>query len=220
MKIKLLLILLLILFLFKKKYSFFENKGYSTIEAEYILPQIYNNLITAQESEYIIKTASDNFVESTILSGNDTNIRKSKTTWLYKTDPIIYDIMMRICNITGKNLDNAEPLQVVKYDPGGFYKEHHDACCDDSEVCKTFVENGGQRNLTVLIYLNDSFTGGATRFPKLNKDYKPPKYAALIFRPLEENGNRCHPLALHQGLPIESGVKYICNLWFREGKYK
>ena len=219
--IKVFLLIILLLFVLPKlRVSNFENNGFANIDSKYTMPQVKKDLVTPQEAEYIISTAKKSFKESQVVAGSNKGVRKSKTTWLYKTDPKIYDIMMRICNKFGKNLDNAEALQVVKYDPGGYYKEHHDACCDDAEVCKTFVENGGQRNLTVLIYLNDSFTGGATRFPRLNKDYKPPKYSALIFRPLEENGSRCHPLALHQGLPIESGVKYICNLWFRQGKYK
>ena len=40
-----------------------------------------------------------------------------------------------------------------------------------------------------------------------------------MFRPLEEDSNKCHPLALHKGTPVESGVKYVCNIWIREGKY-
>ena len=72
----------------------------------------------------------------------------------------------------------------------------------------------------MLIYLNDEFTGGATNFVKLNKVIKPPKYGAVMFRPLEKNSNKCHPLALHKGTKVESGIKYVCNVWIREGKYR
>jgi prolyl 4-hydroxylase len=117
-------------------------------------------------------------------------------------------------------MENAEPLQVVKYEPGGYYNEHHDACCDDDSKCDAFIQNGGQRVLTVLIYLNDSFEGGATEFPELKKMIKPPKYGCVIFHPLADNTNQCHPLALHRGMPVTSGTKYICNVWIREGCYK
>jgi prolyl 4-hydroxylase len=71
----------------------------------------------------------------------------------------------------------------------------------------------------MLIYLNDSFEGGETEFPNLKMKLKAPKYGAIMFRPLEKDGNRCHPLALHKGTEITSGEKYICNVWIREGKY-
>jgi prolyl 4-hydroxylase len=116
-------------------------------------------------------------------------------------------------------MDN-EPLQVVKYDPGGFYNDHHDACCDDDSKCNEFIQNGGQRVLTILIYLNDDFEGGATKFSTIVKDIKPPKYGGVIFRPLADNSEQCHPLALHKGTPVNSGTKYICNLWIRQDKYK
>ena len=146
----------------------------------------------------------------------DTKIRKSKSTWLYKDDPIVMKIMIKISNIVKLPIENAEALQVVKYDPNGYYNEHHDSCCDGHELCTEFIKRGGQRIKTILIYLNDEFTEGATNFPVLNKKFKPPKYSAVIFNPLATNSNKCHPKALHAGLPVKSGTKYVANLWFRE----
>jgi prolyl 4-hydroxylase len=38
----------------------------------------------------------------------------------------------------------------------------------------------------------------------------------VFFRPLGTTDPRCHPLALHAGLPTSSGTKYICTAWVRE----
>lgn len=200
--------------------SKFKNNGFANISASYTKPEVKNNLVTPEEAEYIIKTAKDSFKESETVGGFNTNVRKSKTKWLYKDDPVIYNIINRIASLTGNDIKNAEPLQVVQYEPGGFYNDHHDSCCDDQEACTDFVQNGGQRVLTVLVYLNDSFTGGATRFSTLNKEIKPPQYSGIIFRPLADNTNMCHPLGLHKGTPVKTGIKYICNIWFREGEYR
>jgi prolyl 4-hydroxylase len=203
------------------KCDFFTVDNYALMNDLYEEPYIINDLITENEAKYIIDTATTKFDDSTVLGHVlDKSIRKSKTAWLYKdSNPIIMRIMLRIANIVKLPLENAEALQIVKYEPDGYYKEHHDSCCDNVDDCTEFVKRGGQRIKTVLIYLNDDFTEGSTYFPVLNKKFKPPKYSAIVFNPLAGNSNKCHPKALHTGLPVKSGIKYIANLWFREGKF-
>ncbi|CAH6421636.1 Oxoglutarate/iron-dependent dioxygenase, partial [uncultured virus] len=108
----------------------------------------------------------------------------------------------------------------VRYEPGQYYKPHHDSCCEDIAKCREFAKVGGQRKLTVLVYLNDAFEGGSTEFPNLGFTAKPPPGDAIVFYPLANNTNRCHPLALHGGMPVTSGEKWVANLWFRESKFK
>jgi prolyl 4-hydroxylase len=197
--------------------SFFKKDNYALMTDAYEDPYIINNIINEQEANHIINKSSMQLHDSRILGETlDTKIRKSKSTWLYKDDPIVMKIMIKISNIVKLPIENAEALQVVKYDPNGYYNEHHDSCCDGHELCTEFIKRGGQRIKTILIYLNDEFTEGATNFPVLNKKFKPPKYSAVIFNPLATNSNKCHPKALHAGLPVKSGTKYVANLWFRE----
>lgn len=220
----LVLVILIVIIIVIKPYH--NNEPFTTCEYAlktdpYEEPYIINNIITEDEAKYIIYNASSKFDDSSILGQIvDHNIRKSKTAWLHKNDDtVILTIMLRIANIVNLPLENAESLQVVRYEPNGYYKEHHDSCCDNTEICNDFIKRGGQRIKTVLIYLNDDFEEGSTYFPLLGKKYKPPKYSAIIFNPLAKNSNKCHPYALHAGLPVKSGVKYIANLWFREGKF-
>jgi prolyl 4-hydroxylase len=197
--------------------NFFKNGNYAPMTDAYEDPYIVDNIITEQEATHIINKSSMYFNDSRILGDTlDTTIRKSKSTWLYKDDPIIMKIMVKISGIVKLPIENAEALQVVKYEPSGYYNEHHDSCCDGHHLCNEFIKRGGQRIKTVLIYLNDEFTEGATNFPVLNKKFKPPKYSAVVFNPLATNSNKCHPKAIHAGLPVKSGVKYVANLWFRE----
>jgi len=221
----LVIILIIIIFSDRNKKEFFTTFNYSSSDDPYEEPYIINNVITEEEAKYIIENATSKFNDSLVLSDStegklDTNIRKSKTAWLHKDDPLIYNIMSRIANIVNISLENSESLQIVKYEPNGFYKHHHDSCCDDNNSCVEFIKNGGQRIKTVLIYLNDDFTEGETDFPTLNKKIKPPKYCAVVFNPLAKDSDKCHPKALHAGLPVKSGTKYIANLWFRERKFK
>ena len=116
MKILITLILLIIIFnfLLKNKIKFTKNNGFASPDANYILPLVYKNFITKSEADYIINVAKKSFKESEIIGGFDNTIRKSKTTWLYKDDPIIYNIIKKVCDISGYPIENAEPLQVVQ----------------------------------------------------------------------------------------------------------
>ena len=82
-----------------------------------------------------------------------------------------------------------ERIRIYKYLPGEFFAGHYDGI---------FVRNEKERSmLSILIYLNDDFTGGATAF--------------MFDNVLPETGKACimsQGNELHEGLPVESGVKY------------
>lgn len=194
----------------------FKGRGYCKIDADYTKPVLYPNFIDDAQANAILNLANPLFTESTIVTGNDSDIRKSQTAWLSKNEPVVKNIIEHVCKITDIPFSHAEKMQVVKYDPNGFYNEHYDAACDDNAECVEFEKNGGQRKITMLIYLNDNFEGGETNFPTLGQSYTPQKNAALLFYSLQNDGNQCHPKSLHAGVPVKSGNKYICNIWLRE----
>ena len=195
--------------------------GYTSPESRWVPPMVIKSVLTVSECTDLI-----DFVEkhgllsiSKVLSDQevDRQVRSSETAWLPKSNPITLKLCTIAAKLANKTIDCCEDMQVVKYQVGGFYKAHHDACCDDSEICEKFIDRGGQRVGTLLVYLNDSFTDGETHFPEYNDTkLKVPPGDAIFFRPLAEIDPKCHPHALHAGLPISSGVKYICNIWVRE----
>ena len=193
--------------------------GYAEDSEPYIKPHVYPDFITEEEADYIITTASSKFEESTILGGFVETIRKSKTGWIDRNDPVVKPIIEKVCAIEELPFENAEDLQVVEYEPNGFYNEHHDSCCDEDETCKAFVKDGGHRVATMLIYLTDEFEGGGTSFPNLRLKLKPKKYSGILFHPLEESREKCHPNGLHAGLPVKSGKKYVANVWLRQREF-
>ena len=197
----------------------YKGRGYCSPTSEYIHPKSYPQFLTETERKYILQTAEPMFRKSTVVNESMPNVRQSYTAWLPKTDSTIKSIIQRVCDITNIPFENAEKVQVVKYDPNGYYKPHYDASCDDRKECVEFEKNGGQRVLTMIIYLNDDYEGGHTHFPRLDTKYKLASCDALLFYSLEQNGNKCHPLSLHAGTPVISGHKYIANIWLRESNY-
>jgi len=192
---------------------------YASNNDEWIYPEIIEGIIKPEKCKEIINYISNNLKDSEILSGKNYSIRNSQQTWIKKDNELVKPIFNYISNKFGIPIENAEDLQIVRYLPGNYYNPHHDSCCDLHQNCYDFIKRGGQRILTVLIYLNNEFTDGETFFPKLNKKYKPKTGDALVFYPLAKKTNKCHPLALHAGLPVTNGEKYVCNIWFRENKF-
>lgn len=196
------------------------DSGHADITDPYNYPFVLEKLLTPEQCEQIINRARDNLVESEIISGNMKSIRDSSQNWIPKTDLVVKPIVDTISKAFGIPVANAEDIQVVRYLPDQYYNEHHDSCCDRNEKCDQFVKRGGQRILTVLIYLNSEFENGGTYFKNLNLTLKPPAGDAIVFFPLATNKNKCHPLALHAGLPVTPrGEKWIANLWFREREF-
>jgi prolyl 4-hydroxylase len=194
-------------------------RGFEPAESEWDGPQMIHGILTQDECDYIINKANDSFTRSTVvgIDGSDES-RTSETAWISKDDPVARKVLERACALSGKPMEHTEELQVVRYKPGTYYREHHDACCDESEACSLFENKGGQRVGTLLVYLNEEFTDGETHFPNINLKLKAPPGSAIFFKPLGLE-NKCHPNALHAGLPISSGTKYVCNAWVRESKF-
>ena len=197
------------------------ERGFTQEDASWEHPQIVRDVLTPNECQYIIDKAAPMFTQSTVvgIEGADSS-RTSQTAWISKTDPVAQKVFAKALEHTDKTLAECEDLQVVKYEPNTYYREHHDSCCDGSPGCIDFEKEGGQRVATLLVYLNSNFTDGETHFPNLDLKLKADPGSAILFRPLGSDEAKCHPKALHAGLPISSGVKYVCNAWVRENKFR
>jgi prolyl 4-hydroxylase len=197
------------------------GRGFASDASPWDPPEVVDSVLTKSDCSYLIQKADSLFSPSTVVGGrvNDPS-RTSETAWIPKTDPIARKVFAKACEMTGKSMDCCEDLQVVRYKPGTFYKAHHDSCCDGSDACIEFESRGGARVGTLLVYLNDEFTDGETHFPEHgDMKMRVDPGSAIFFRPLASDCAKCHPKALHAGLPISSGTKYVCNAWIRENNF-
>ena len=221
------IIVIILIILLIVNYMFFNNRNeqfnqileYAQFNDPYEKPLLLENFITKEHCQNIINFAKDKLVDSEVVGGKHKGIRNSQQCWINKNSPLIKPMYDYVSNMFHIPFENAEDLQVVRYQPGQYYNEHHDACCDDNDKCRIFVKHGGQRKLTVLVYLNNEFDNGHTYFKNLDFKYKPTTGSAIAFYPLAKNTSKCHPYALHAGMPVTSGEKWVANLWFRENRF-
>lgn len=173
-------------------------------------PRVYRDVVPPDTCDYIMTRARKDLRPSTVSMDKlvDEKIRKSDTAWLGPEDPVIRSVMEMCTSKTDRPLSNCEKLQVLRYGPGGFYSPHQDA----------FKGEANMRLHTCIIALNDDYEGGATAFPNLGKEYRLRKGDMMLFDTMNDWG-RMTPDALHGGLPVTSGEKWICNLWIRTYPY-
>jgi predicted 2-oxoglutarate/Fe(II)-dependent dioxygenase YbiX len=82
----------------------------------------------------------------------------------------------------------VETYGLLKYSSGEEYKYHYDG---DTE---------SKRSISVLIYLNDDYTGGEIEFPNFKIKIKPKAGTLMLFPSNYAYGHIAHP--------VESGTKY------------
>ena len=110
-------------------------------------------------------------------------------------------------------LDHVEPVQVTRYAPGEFYKQHYDFF--NNKGVDYYIAN--DRRATVIVYLNDDYTGGSTKFQELPVEQQPKTGLALFW---EYNYDiETNRLTLHSGEPVLEGVKFIAQAFIRNGKW-
>ena len=213
------LILIIVSILTTDKIELF-SKDLDYINLENYDIQEIPHFLTDEECNKIIELTNNKLFPSRIYSDkNDVysnDSRKSNQTWLDDSHPVIKQISDRVRQYTKTDNKYQEPLQVVNYPVGGFFRPHYDACEGNKEFCERMDGTYGPRLFTVLFYLNDNFEGGETVFPKINKSVVAEKGKAVIFRNVNDDGVIIKQ-ALHGGEPIKSGEKWIANKWIRIG---
>ncbi len=90
-----------------------------------------------------------------------------------------------------------EGIQLLKYEEGQFYNNHYDM----SPIKETPEHH---RTHSIVLYLNEEFTGGRTIFP--HRAFKPKAGQALIFP-----SNWCNP---HRCETVSSGTKRAAVTWY------
>ncbi|TMN87912.1 hypothetical protein CWB72_14090 [Pseudoalteromonas phenolica] len=163
------------------------------------------------EPSYIIDRTTGQKRLDKVRTSLGCQIKPSENDWL------ILDLQYRIAKAIGARLPQLEINSFLLYAPGQEYKSHYDYFDPRYEGSDSHLQNGGQRTRTALVYLNDTYSGGETEFPKVSLSYKGSAKELIVFDNLTKSGE-LNPLTLHRSVPIKNGHKWIVNQWVREGE--
>jgi prolyl 4-hydroxylase len=176
-------------------------------------PQVVllRHLFTPGECRYLIDAATPMLEPSVVVDSTTGRQRPDPVRvsdgvgfTLPLENPAVHALNRRIAAASGTGVAQGEPLQVLRYRPGGEYKPHFDA----------IPGFANQRILTMIVWLNEDYGGGETMFMKTGMKVKGRTGDALLFRNALADGAR-DPDAAHAGLPVARGEKLIASRWIR-----
>jgi len=197
------------------------NPNYPGAQLLHAHPPIFvvDNFLNSAECDFLIENANDAFGPAPVVgkgSGEVSPSRTSSTCYLARED--LPEYLRKISLLTGKPAEHCELPQVGRYYPNQQYLQHFDAFDLSNDDGRRFAANGGQRTVTVLVYLNDVPRGGATAFPSLNIKVQPRRGMALVFFPSTLDG-LLDKMVLHAAEPAVD-IKYVSQVWIRQSNYE
>ena len=106
-------------------------------------------------------------------------------------------------NFFQRQLRWFERPQILRYQPGGFYRTHSDA--DTWIKAEKRWNRVLDRDLSLLIYLDDNYQGGELVFPNFNFRLRP-RAGMLVAFPADYR-------YLHGAMPVISGARHVIVSW-------
>lgn len=184
---------------------------------------VFENVLTSDDCAYLIALSRPYLTHSDVINpgsqrdGMTSDVRTSSGTYIpfELVDIIGRYIELKIVNAVGEDLQNSEPMSILCYAPGEYYKPHFDYFDPNLPVTEGLLQDGGQRRASAVTYLAIPTTGGGTSFPELEITVPPKLGATLWFRNCYANG-AIDPRSLHAGDTVTEGEKWVVTKWFRE----
>lgn len=134
------------------------------------------------------------------LDGDDP-LKKSTQDLLYEKVKIIQSLIYARYGI---DFPNVEMFSILRYQAGEGYRRHVDNLLLASRMMEV-AQGIPTRDISIVGYLNQNFTGGETFFDRQDVKVTPQTGSVLVFP-----AYFTHP---HQALPVKSGVKYAFTSW-------
>ncbi|EIZ77334.1 procollagen-proline dioxygenase [Novosphingobium sp. Rr 2-17] len=184
--------------------------------ANYVELYIVQDFLMPDECAELIALIDANRVPSPVVADDPVpSYRTSETCYLYPGPAPVTAVEAKLDQLTGLEPRYGEALQGQRYAVGQEFKPHHDFFDTGQHYWQDQVAIGGQRTWSAMIFLNEPEAGGRTNFPTAGVMIAPKAGNLVIWNNMDEYGAP-NPGSLHQGMPVEQGVKYVLTKWYRE----
>lgn len=184
---------------------------------------LFKDVLSIVDCAYLIFLSRPHMERASVIDpdgdkgGMVSQVRTSMSTYLpfELVDIISRHVELKIITETGEDLVTSEPMSILQYAPGEYYRPHFDYFNPRLDVSQEFLQDGGQRTASAITYLTAPEAGGGTSFPKLKLTVPAITGGTLWFRNCFKDG-QVDERSLHAGDTVEKGEKWVLTKWFRE----
>lgn len=139
------------------------------------------------------------------------NTTSRVTYWICLPSDIITNVSYAIENLYNnrlkytfeKPIQSIESPQLLYYIKGGMYTAHNDS----EDFVNGKLKQVAERDVTILLYLNDDYEGGELEFVNLGLKIKPKAKTLIAFPSYIEYTHRVHPVISGERYTIVSWIK-------------
>jgi prolyl 4-hydroxylase len=183
---------------------------------------VFANLLSAAECAGLMEEARSRLARSLTVDvktgGEELNADRTSEGMFFdrSESALVQRVERRIARLFRWPAIKGEGLQVLRYTAGAQYRPHHDYFDPAEPGTAGILKRGGQRVATLIMYLNEPESGGATVFPELDLRVQPRRGQAVFFSYASPSPAT---RTLHGGEPVLSGEKWIATKWLREREF-
>lgn len=177
---------------------------------------IVRDFLDERDCRELIDQIDANNEPSKLLSYNgDQEFRTSHSCNVDPEDPTVKRVESKLMSLMGIDPTHGETIQGQRYKVGQQFKPHYDFFHQGESYWDDMMRSGGQRTWTAMVFLNDVEGGGETNFTHAAAKVTPRRGNLLCWNNMDAIGQP-NTYAMHQGMPVTAGTKYIITKWFRE----
>lgn len=179
---------------------------------------VVDDFVSIEDCRQLIRDGQETLSEAQV-TGEATILKRNRNSFagfiMHGTNEVADRLRTRVGHMFNLAPEFSEPLQILRYAPGQYYKPHVDSY--RGQDLDKAIREGGQRHqryFTGLMYLNDGFEGGNTTFPRLGITVRPKRGRLLVWSNTMLGSSTPHPLSLHEGEGVISGEKWAGTFWY------
>lgn len=181
-----------------------------------------HELLTSFECAEVANAAREHLMPSFIVDQDGRHsMNDIRTSHEFRLRPAFRNIVIdtierRMADWSHFPLAHGELPLVLRYEPSQSFEQHFDYFIPERfGRGEGPMAEGGQRVATQLVYLNEDFEGGETRFDRAGLVVTPKRGLCMMFHNVGPDHN-VDPLTRHTGVAVRQGVKWLLSRWIRE----
>lgn len=181
----------------------------------------FPDFISKEVCQWLIEKSRDKLTRALVydsvkrtVTQNHTRTNSAAIFNMVETDLVNLLLQSRMSASTQMPFRQFEAATVLHYAPGEQISEHYDFIDPATPDYAQVIQQQGQRVITFIIYLNDSYELGETVFPELGISHKGSRGEGIYFVNSLTDGSP-DKRTLHAGRPPQQGDKWIATQFIR-----